>query len=175
MPGLMNGKKQTAERFPPREVGRADPKRVDAGGEPAPGQKVYETFVKNGIKLIHSESSLPAIIQALDGDGNPPQGIANALMLVVKRLEDSAAQKGAEIPEDVIEQGKRELMQHLAYLSKESGGHTYTKDELAQALKFTEVMGNEMMAGMQGGEPGAEAGPVEEPAPRRGLMQPSAA
>src|SRR5688500_11059217 len=53
----------------------------------APNQGAYDKFVRNGMRMIYSEQMLPQIIKSLDGNGNPPHGLANTTLMVIQRLE----------------------------------------------------------------------------------------
>lgn len=147
-----------------------------AGAASSDGQDAHDQFVKNGMRLIYNEKTLPAVLQSLEGEGNPPLGLANTTLAVIKRLEQSAAKAGKEIPPDAHAQGTVEIMQLLAELSEKTGGHEYTRDELEAALQFVVrmhdqigPMGPEPDAG-DFGAPAASALDAAEPAQRRGLL-----
>lgn len=97
-------------------------------------QEQYNQFVTNGMQAMYDEKSLPQMLQAIQGDGNPVEGLANALVMLVTRLEDSAEQAGQKISGDVMLHGGTELLEQMADLSKEAGMHDFNKQELEEAL-----------------------------------------
>lgn len=110
-----------------------------AEGEPEPNvtpeeQEQYNQFVLNGRQLIHSEKTLPGLLEALEGDGNPVEGLSNALVTVVMRLEDSAEKSGTEIPGDVKFHGATELMAYLVELANEAGIGPISDEDQENAL-----------------------------------------
>jgi hypothetical protein len=156
MAGLMNTQKPPPAAAPPGQPPGAPP--ASGGGD----QASYERFVRNGMRLIYSEKTLESVLRSLDGDGNPVEGLANTIASVVTRLTDSAAQKGVDLAPDVVLHGAGELIEQLADLSKESGGHAYTDEEMATVAKAVVDA-----VGEGGGEqPPPDAAP---PAPQRGL------
>lgn len=136
----------------------------------AEGQRAYNTFVKNGLRLIYDQRALPQVLRSLEGGGNPVLGLGNTFMMTMRRLEDSAAEHDVQAPPDVVPQGAIELLYALAELSKESGGHQFTDDELKESMQFAMQMHGAMKAkgGGQSSPSGAPAPRTAQP-PRRGL------
>lgn len=97
-------------------------------------QAQYDTFVKNGMRLIYNEQGLPKMVETLAGDGDPVEGLANALVTVVSRLEDSAKQSGVELSPDAKFHGAAELLEQMAELSEKAGIHQFTEQEMESAL-----------------------------------------
>lgn len=169
MAGLMNPMKQPPPAADDAAEGATEPAAAEAGGE----QAVYERFVRNGMRLIYGEKTLPSVIKSLEGDGNPVEGLANTISTVVMRLVDSAAKKGVELPPDVVMYGAGELIEQLADLSKESGGHAYTDEEMATVAKAVVDAVNMPEEGAPQGEeppPDDAAAAAAAPPPRRGLV-----
>jgi hypothetical protein len=200
MAGLFNGKKKArpmaedeeVEAGPPQASARRAPPGDEAEGAPmgegdapmpaddpgaageAPdstGGGAAKKFVDNGMRLIYSQKTLPAIIRSLDGDGNPVEGLLNTLGMVMSRLIEAAEQNGVAMTPDVVLTAAGQMVKKLSELSKSAGGHTYSPQELEQAGQFVA----EAVAG--GNAPPAEAppaagppGPMAEPPPRRGLL-----
>lgn len=93
-------------------------------------QAAYDQFVKNGMRLMYDKKALPSIMKSLDGAGDPVQGMANTIAMLVARIVGSAKQSGKELSPNVILHGAGELLEQLADFSEQSGGHKYTDDEL---------------------------------------------
>lgn len=123
MAGLMSAKKRQ-----PEEAGEQSNVTPEE-------QQQYEQFVANGMNMMYDEKSLPSIVESIRGDGNPIEGLANTLAMMVMRLEDSAAQQGQPIGGDVMYHGAaNELLPLLVELSAASGVHEFTDDEIESAL-----------------------------------------
>jgi hypothetical protein len=124
MAGLM---KEQAPQQPEQEMahGNVDPAE----------QAQYDRFVNNGMELMNSEKTMPQLLKTLEGDGDPVEGLANALFMIVSRLDDSASGAGAEISGDVkMHAGQDEFLPHLVELAEAAGVHGYTPEEQEAAL-----------------------------------------
>lgn len=99
-------------------------------------QKQYDEFVGNGMTMAYDEQMMPQIIQSLQGDGNPAEGLGNTVAMIVMRLEDSAKESGVEISGDVMYHGAVELVEQLAELGEEAGVLENT-DELRESALYT--------------------------------------
>jgi hypothetical protein len=96
-------------------------------------QAQYDTFVTNGMTMMYDEKVLPQIMEALKGDGNPIEGLANATAMIVLRLDDSAEQSGQQISGEVKFHGATELLEQLAELSQEAGIHEFNEEDMEAA------------------------------------------
>ncbi len=143
MPGLLNGKQSEALQAgitPPAgtaaDAGVQTGTAADAGAEgevTADEQGQYTEFVTNGMRLLHDEGGLKKTLEAIAGDGDPIEGLANVVAGIVMRVEDSATQSGAEISGDVLMQGGTELLEQAAELAEEADIHDFSEEELGQA------------------------------------------
>lgn len=97
-------------------------------------QAQYEAWVKNAMELMYNEKSMEQVVAALQGDGSPVEGLANALVMVTVRLEDSAAEQGQAVSEDVKFHAANEILSLLSDLAEAAGVHTYTEQEAEQAF-----------------------------------------
>lgn len=97
-------------------------------------QAEYDEFVTNGMKLIYSENTMDQVLQTIESDGDPVQGLGNAVATVIMRLEDSAEKGGREISGDVKLNAATELLEQMADLAKEAGIHDFSEQELEAAL-----------------------------------------
>lgn len=143
MAGLMNRGPTTAGNMPMRSEALAAGAPTAGPGEGTPGdesnvspeeQAQYDDFVDKGLQLIYDDKAMPQVLQILRGDGDPKEGLANAAVMIVMRLEDSARQAGKQLSQDVIYHGGVEILEDLANLSKESGIHSFTDQDREGAL-----------------------------------------
>ena len=138
MAGLMNAAQpvgmspNVATATPPG--GSTPPPSGDSQGVSKEEQKQYDEFVTNGMKVLHDESGLDAVTQSLSGDGNPIEGLANTVVSIVIRLQDSAKQAGHEISGDVVMQGGAEIMEQAVELSEEAGIHKFSEEDMESAM-----------------------------------------
>jgi len=106
----------------------------DDGSVSPEEQKQYDQFVKNGMNLIYDEGGLGKIVESLKGGENPIGGLANTLVSVVSRLEDSAEQNKQQISGDVLYHGGVELMEQLAEMAEAAKIHEFSEEDLESAL-----------------------------------------
>lgn len=97
-------------------------------------QSSYDRFVTNGMQMLYNPQALPQLLESVRGDGNPIQGLANALVTLVTRLEDSAEQAGDQVSGDVMLHGGTELLEQMVELAEEAGVHKFTDEEIESAL-----------------------------------------
>lgn len=124
MPGLMN-------------AGRKPMRGSDDGGEAnvtPEEQQQYDQFVANGMQLLYNKKAMPQLLQMIAGDGDPVEGLANALVMVVTRLEDSAGEQGTQLSPDVMMHGGTELLEQMADLAEKGGVHEFDEKEMESAL-----------------------------------------
>lgn len=145
MPGLLNATRSVATpgaapQGPATEV-PAQPSNVrpgDAGDDESnvspEEQTQYTEFVTNGMRLMNDEKGLDGLLQSIQGDGNPVEGLANTVASIVIRVEDSAQKNGMEISGDVLMQGGTELLEQAADLAEQAGIHEFSETELESAL-----------------------------------------
>lgn len=97
-------------------------------------QEAYNEFVSNGLQLIYSEKAMPQILESIEAGGNPIQGLANSMVMVVVRLEDSAQDQGREFSGDVKLHAATEIMEHMVELAEAAGVHEYSEEDMESAL-----------------------------------------
>ncbi len=173
MPGLLNN----AQASGMDNVDMQAPRQAASEQE----QGFYKRFVENGMKLIHSEKDMDALLNLIDS-GNPVEGLGNAVVSVLTRVVDTAKAKGVEVPREAIMQGGSEFLAEMAELAEAADIHAFEKDELSAALQFGLELYIAMDNEKQGGQPpgpagappagaGAGAAPPERFA--RGLLAPT--
>ena len=97
-------------------------------------QEQYNLFVTNGMKILHNMSSSKQLVEVIRGDGNPVQGLANALVLIVTKVEDSAKKGGQELTGDVLLHGGTELLEQIVEVAEAAGIHKFTEKQMESAL-----------------------------------------
>lgn len=112
------------------------------GGEEQPNvtpeeQQFYDATVDNGLKLLYSPNTLQNVrkqLQMAVQDGAPVEALAKITARIAMGLEDSAKKSGAEIPGDILFHAGVDLLGAIAELSERSRIHTFTPEEMEQAL-----------------------------------------
>jgi len=140
--GLLAGKDEAPEKKPPQDKPSPDMAAPPAAGAPdeeqpnvsPEEQQLYEEFVDKCYQVIYSQKTIKPILQALNASDDPKMNLANAVVLVVKFVVDSARKAGKEIPVDVLMHGGKEVLEDLADLCAEMGIHQYTPEELEGAV-----------------------------------------
>ena len=117
------------EQRPPQ-----DPMAPVENGVTQEDQALYTAFVENGLRLIYSPETMPDVLNTLQGDSDPVDGLANAAVMVVRMLEESAQQNGQQIDGDIVLQGGTELLEDMANLSEQAGIHEFTDEEVEGAF-----------------------------------------
>jgi len=145
MPGLLNAK-PTSGSARAQPGGGAQPLSGSTLNAPPSGdsgeegnvsaeeQKSYDEFVANGMSLMNDEKALDVLLQSIQGDGNPIEGLANTVASIVMRVEDSAQQNGVEISGYVLMHGGMELLEQAADLAEQAGVHEFSDTDLESAL-----------------------------------------
>jgi hypothetical protein len=125
------------------EASEATPDDEAAEGEPNVSpeeQKQYDQFVNNAYSLIYSSDNggkaivRPQILNSLKGNGDPKEGLATTVALVVKRTADSARESGMDISGDVMLHGGQEILEDLADLQREAGIADLSAEEIEGAM-----------------------------------------
>jgi len=132
MPGLLDRKRNT-------NISGQDSNVEETANVSPEEQAQYNAFVENGAEVIYSEGGQKSILDSIagggqGGDGNPVEGLANALVMLVMRLEDSAEQAGTKMSGDVMLHGGSELLELMVEMAEEAGIHTFDDSEIESAL-----------------------------------------
>ncbi len=110
---------------------------VDYQGEPnvtPEEQEVYDMVVGNALQIIYEPKTTDNIIKRIAESGNPVEGLANVVFMVVSTLEKSAQQANQQIPEDVMFHAGVEILEELADLVTREGAHEFTDEEIEAAM-----------------------------------------
>lgn len=112
------------------------------GGQSGTGQvdpKIQEEcdiFVTNGIQIIHDEKVSNNLIQQIKANKDPIEGIAQATLSIVERLEESAAQSGMKISDAAKIHGSNQLMGEIITLAEAAGMQPLNEEQRYQAFSF---------------------------------------
>lgn len=122
-------------------------------------QEQYSKFEQGYMQLIYDGQGgvRPGIIEALQKEGGgaapeqqqnmqedpdaqeigqtPPQifALANATVVIVEKLDDTAREAGDPLTDDVLVQGGVAVLEELAEVANAAGIHDYTQEELSGA------------------------------------------
>lgn len=123
-------------------------------------QRAYDEFVSRGMLLIYNRKFLPSVLEMLQGNGDPVEGLATAAAQITKRVASSAKGAGKEIPPDVVFHGGTELFEDLASLSKDAGIKDFSTDQDAFEAAYFRALDQYRMSSQQDGsadQQGAQA------------------
>ena len=96
-------------------------------------QRAYEDFVSNGMTVIYDEKAMPALLQAMASASNPIEGLANALVIVVSKLDTSAKRNNVQIDGEIMMHGATEIAEGLVELAEAAQIHEYTEQDMEAA------------------------------------------
>lgn len=119
---------------PPQTQAPTEPAMMQEGGSAMGGevspeeQAQYDRLVANGMNLIYEKKTLPGLLEVLEGQGDPIQGLVEATTTIWARVATSADQSGFKMSGDAMFHGGRELFEHLADVSTKAGIHDFEND-----------------------------------------------
>lgn len=96
-------------------------------------QEQYDRFVANGMKLVFAQGARDQIVNRIKAS-NPIEGLAAATVQIVRRLNESAGQKGMQVSPDVLMHGGLEIMGNIAELAEAANAHSYSEEEIEKAM-----------------------------------------
>lgn len=92
-------------------------------------QEQFDLFVINGMNIIYDGKMAENIITKTMHAQDPIQGIADALVEIVKRLVGSARQNGMQIKQAVLIHGSNVLLGELLRLLESAGMESLTEEQ----------------------------------------------
>lgn len=96
-------------------------------------QAAYHLFMSNASKVMFDKAAMPKLVEQLRG-GEPVAAVAQAAVLIVARLEDSAEKKtGAQVDPDILLNAGREIVGALAEIAEKAKIHEFTEQEIEAA------------------------------------------
>lgn len=118
----------------PMMPGEADIEDDGPAANVAPEEQAqYDEFVDKALRVIYDPKSFPAVLQGLQGAGDPVAGLANTAALAIMRVEDSAKREGVEVSPDVLFHAGLEIMGDLAETAGKAAIHEFSDEEIEQA------------------------------------------
>ncbi|MCA0276238.1 MAG: hypothetical protein LCH86_09550 [Proteobacteria bacterium] len=91
-------------------------------------QQQYDHFIGKAYELTYNREMLPKVLDLLQGEGDPKEGLARAAALVIGRVSAAAQQAGEKLTGDVLLHAGTEVFEDLANLSTEAGIHDFGED-----------------------------------------------
>lgn len=120
-------------------------------------QALYERFVARAMLAVYDEERLPQILQALEGGGDPVEGLAQTTALIVTRVRDAAEKAGQEVPGDVLYNAGTEVFEDLAELSRVAKIKDYSEDPDAMEAAYFRALDHYRLTSEQAGRVDREA------------------
>jgi hypothetical protein len=125
---------QPTEQAMPQDMQQAQsaPQAPQAGatGQASPEeQEQLDRFVHRAYEVMYKPETMQPLLQAMAGGDDPVDGLAEAAVSVVSRVNDAAEKAGAEIGIDVVMEAGREIIQELADLSTSAGIYDFHQDQ----------------------------------------------
>lgn len=91
-------------------------------------QALYDKFVSKAFMLVYDKKFFPAVLELLEGEGDPIEGLALASSKVIMRVMKAAQQAGEKLPGDVLFHGAKEVFEDLGELSRRAGIKDFSAD-----------------------------------------------
>lgn len=112
-------------------------------------QEEADIFVANGIKVIHDQKVSDNLIKQIQGSNDPIEGIADATLSVIERLEQSASQNGIQISDAAKIHGSNQLMGEVINIAEIAGVPKLNEEQRYQAfsLAVSKYIGNAVNSG----------------------------
>ncbi len=128
-------------------------------------QQQYDKFVSRAIAFIHDEKTQPAVLNMMNQSGDDIHvNVGRAAARIVQMIEQSAAQAGDPIGEDVLYAGGQEIVADLLETGVEAKIFPLSVDsqEYDQALELSlleamKAYGEDLLKGPEGKQVSAQA------------------
>ena len=91
-------------------------------------QEQSDRLVINGLNLIYDSQTRGRILETLDGNGDPVDGLAATAVSVWQHLLTSAEQNGFKATGDAMMNAGREIFENLAEYSTRAGLYDFAQD-----------------------------------------------
>lgn len=127
-------------------------------------QVQYDRFVGRAMEVIYNPAMFSKVVNLLRGTGaaggkdgkpnkgGPAQGLANATVMVIRRVHDAAKQAGEQLPPDVIFHGGSEIFSQLAEISDKAGLSDYANDRDALEAAYFKAIDMYLQQASKAGE-----------------------
>lgn len=97
-------------------------------------QAQYDMFVKNGMELLYTPDGkiLPEVLNRLS-TGKPIDALAQTAVWLVMMVENSANSSGAQVADEIVLHGGKELFEQLVEIAESAKIHTFKEGEMQGA------------------------------------------
>ena len=130
MKGLLEGQaEQTAPARAPQQ-GRPSPSATEFD------QEAIDIFTANGMKMIHNPKASDSIVKFIMEAKNPVTAIADSVLRIVERLEETSAAAGKQPSLNTIAVGGNMLMGEIIASAEAAGLKKLTDKEKYQAYSL---------------------------------------
>ena len=151
MSGLIASAQQNVQpQSPLATLGQQVPQQQQPSISPSqePMGKDYQMFVAKGLDLISSPQTRDSIVTMLKA-GDPVTALANALVVILQKLDIAARAKGLEVADIVKLYGSHELISELSNVGKAAGIFNLDSNhiELAFSVAVQNYIKGEIAAG----------------------------
>jgi len=99
-------------------------------------QEEADVFVANGVQIIHQPNVSDNLIKQIQSSKDPIEGIANATLSIVERLEESSGQNGVQISDTAKIHGANQLMGEIIQIAEIAGVPKLNDDQKYQAFSM---------------------------------------
>ena len=99
-------------------------------------QEETDVFVTNGVQIIHQPNVSDNLIKQIQSSKDPIEGIANATLSIVERLEESSAQNGVQISDTAKIHGSNQLLGEIIKIAELAGVPKLNDDQKYQAFSL---------------------------------------
>lgn len=130
MPGLLEPQ-QEQPQAPAQQGQEASPEQ----------QQQFESYVRNGMKLIHSEESRDSIVDLIAEGESPALGAAMALVSVIKQLDTSLGEQGQQFDKKAKMAATQELLGQILEVSQAVTGDDMTDADVGGMLQIASEEG----------------------------------
>ena len=96
-------------------------------------QAQYDEFVTNAMTIMYEPEIASALVDRIQFDEDPVSGLTDAVVMVINKLQTSAEESGLVLDSDVVQHGALEVIEQLADMIEQLGGHAYSQKELEAA------------------------------------------
>jgi hypothetical protein len=115
-------------------------------------QEQSDRLVINGLNLIYDSQTRGRILETLDGNGDPIDGLAATAVSVWQHLLTSAEQSGFKATGDAMMNAGREIFEHLAEYSTRAGLYDFVRDPDALEGAYFRALDDIRVVLQQGGK-----------------------
>lgn len=113
-------------------------------------QQMYNLYVGNGLKIIHSEETRDKIINMLKR-GKPVDSLADTTVLILDKLDKTAQHQGENVSDEVRLSGSVEIMNELISVGEASGAFPEGLDDTEKQAAYRIAVGKYLQKAQRAG------------------------